>query len=366
MTLSSMATYVCRKVRQSDDAAIARCKLFLAQRAEMLWNEQLWKDALLEAEITLETDGTSSLTDSLWLPDRGTLVLPDDVDRILAVRTTSRVLSPNQREYYFQNDSDLLARTGTAYGYHLLKPVVWEFEEATDLLIVKTGTADANTVVTYTTDGVSKQTATFAATTGGYSITGVLAILQLSCTGALDIQDADSEESIFTMAATLQAMPLRQRVRFVDMPADEFTARVLFKQAFPGFSNDYDLPPVQNMDNCLMAFAQADMLQHARQYGKAQLIQQEALVLLQQLVGLETVQQARRARLVPEDGYDSGYEGGYDYGLVKADVGTSVPAPWRVVNGEIQFQATDGLYYPVRVVRDQGVSTLEVDQEGQA
>lgn len=79
--------------------------------------------------------------------------------------------------------------------------------------------------------------------------------------------------------------------------------RILVKSKPPQFVNDTDEPQLTNVENCLIAFAHADMLVRGRQYGKASAKAQEASSLLDQLKRIETLQQAHEQHLVPEVGY---------------------------------------------------------------
>jgi hypothetical protein len=71
---------------------------------------------------------------------------------------------------------------------------------------------------------------------------------------------------------------------------------------------DLESPAIRGSENCLIAFAQADMLERDEQYGKAQAKLQEALVLLQQLKAVETVQQAHNVSITPAGGYGDDYD----------------------------------------------------------
>ena len=64
--------------------------------------------------------------------------------------------------------------------------------------------------------------------------------------------------------------------------------------------DDLDSPKINGIDNALLAFVEADMLQHLRQYGKAQVMQQEASAQLAVCRDLETSQSAKISKLVPE------------------------------------------------------------------
>lgn len=128
---------------------------------------------------------------------------------------------------------------------------------------------------------------------------------------------SESITAVATLAATANAVLKRQRIRLLQIPPQNITIRVLGKRTMPTFSNDLDTPPIDGMENCLLAFAQADMLQRERQYGKARELQQEAIGLLDQLKDMEVVQQAHRVCITPGDGFVSEYQfnGGAYYPL---------------------------------------------------
>ena len=123
-----------------------------------------------------------------------------------------------------------------------------------------------------------------------------------TATGALSIT------TVATMTAASQAVTKRQRVRLLQIPTESTTIRVLGKRAMPTFTNDLDTVPINNMENCLLAFAQADMLQRERQYGKAKELQQEAIGLLDQLKDMEVVQQTHHVTITPGDGFVSEWQ----------------------------------------------------------
>lgn len=108
---------------------------------------------------------------------------------------------------------------------------------------------------------------------------------------------------IITLGPTETNAKHRQRIRLLQIPTDSPVVRVLGKRTPPSFTEDLDEPGLSGIENCLIAFAQGDMLQRARQYAKAQAMFQEATLLLQQLKSVEVVQQAHHSRIVPEHGY---------------------------------------------------------------
>ena len=105
------------------------------------------------------------------------------------------------------------------------------------------------------------------------------------------------------MAAAATNAARRQRLRLIEIPTAEVVLRVLGKRSVPTFSSDNDAPGLSGLTNCLIAFAQGDMLQRERQYAKAQALFGEGTLLLDQLKRQETVQMAHTQQIVPATGY---------------------------------------------------------------
>lgn len=402
MTLAQLADFICTKVNQTEAEDLAACKDFLKRRHEMLWHEALWKDSLVQYTQTLSPDGYT--VSSTWLPDKGVLLCPTIIDRVLAARIADRKLNVQRPEYYYRIDYDSFSKTGNATEFVLLPPCVWEWESAQtvgltpanaadadqelvcDLLsadnigvdrssitlqpetvaagstervdsisklatsgavmisvgtvqnIIPDGTAYFSPVITpsaysYTLSGlVAGQTygfyagnavrlrnssfqtvlttsGTFVADGNDYYLSGPTYSDALPApTVAITAQVYTAGTTVSTMAAAALGATKRQRIRLMEIPADDVTIRVLGKRVCPTFSDDNDVPGINGVDNCLLAFAQADMLQRERQYGKAQAVQQEAGALLDQLKTLEMVQQAHNVSIQPGQGFVSEYQ----------------------------------------------------------
>ena len=106
----------------------------------------------------------------------------------------------------------------------------------------------------------------------------------------------------FTLPPAPGAVPTHQRIRLTAQPQAATTLRILGKTACP-MMDDYDAAPIKNAEPCLMAFARADLLLRARQYGKASVAMQEGTALLQQLTDSEAFQQASGFQVQPEGGF---------------------------------------------------------------
>ena len=102
------------------------------------------------------------------------------------------------------------------------------------------------------------------------------------------------------------------RIRLVQKPNQTKTLTILGKvklRIIDG-SNQFqirnlteilDKPAISNLDNALLAFAEADMLTRERQYSKAQIMQAEAVAQTKVAVGVEKNQSANNLQVLAVD-----------------------------------------------------------------
>lgn len=114
MTLSEMSTHVCSKVNQTETEDVTACKGFIRRRYEAIWNDQLWKDSIAQVSVTLDPDNADNAA--------GVVVLPEIIDRPIAIRGPDRAVLVNPLERYYRIDLDMFIRTGTQYEMALLNP----------------------------------------------------------------------------------------------------------------------------------------------------------------------------------------------------------------------------------------------------
>jgi hypothetical protein len=308
MTLLDMANFICGKVNQTDVDDLAECRGFLKQRHEMIWNDQIWKDSLVEYRKTLEPTGYT--VESNWLPTKGVLLLPPIIQRVLAVRTDSRHLNVQRPEFYYRIDYDAFAKTGVPSEFLVLPAVVWETDVPAQFFVYST-TGGSTAVIDYLdADEVTLLRISGPIVPGMQANSSRLDRLTLDSQTEVNVVDLLST-NILRVPGGQTLVPKRQRIRIVEVPdpaTGPFTIRVLGKRTCPSFSADLDEPAINGMDNCLLAFGHADMLQRERHYAKAALvIEKEAAPLLEQLKAIEVVQMAHSQRIVPEMGYADDY-----------------------------------------------------------
>lgn len=88
------------------------------------------------------------------------------------------------------------------------------------------------------------------------------------------------------------------RIKPVPVPLVDGTLYVLGKLKWVELA-DADTPSLRGIDNALLAFAEGDMLERARQYGKAQAKYGEAAANVKLMLDIEKGQQQSISRIIP-------------------------------------------------------------------
>lgn len=97
------------------------------------------------------------------------------------------------------------------------------------------------------------------------------------------------------------------RIKPVPVPLEDGSLYVLGKLKWVALA-DSDSPCLRGVDNALLAFAEGDMLERARQYGKAQAKFGEAAGNVKLMLDIEKGQQQSISRIIPlEEGDSHGF-----------------------------------------------------------
>lgn len=92
-----------------------------------------------------------------------------------------------------------------------------------------------------------------------------------------------------------------KKIRVWPIPTSTTALILVGKMSCPTLgASDSPSTFIRNIDNCLVAYSQGDMLQRMRQYGKAQQLYQEAASLLEVMRGVENQQAARQWIIIPD------------------------------------------------------------------
>lgn len=324
MTLADMADFVCAKVRQQDDSSKTRCKAFLRQRYEVIWAEEMWKDSLFLWEFTFDVAGDAAdvAGPNAFGRSVGVWHAPSSVDRPLALRMGTRGIAVEDDFQPFRDSLDVFAETGAPINF------IAEGQVAADLRGVKdTVEASSCAISANVSDDTAVVRLRYIDLNGEEQVTDVTLDstnqptfapqLILSVTKSATNEDVSvtlSGDTVLTVAAADTCAKRYSRLRLIPIPSEDVALKCLVKTRAQRLTDDNDEPSLRGVENCLMAFAQADMLERSRQYAKADRKYGEAGALLKQLKGVEVVQEARRTQILPEvaevsGGYPSEYQG---------------------------------------------------------
>lgn len=312
MTLGDMADFVCGKVRQSDTEAVSRCKGFLRRRYHLIYGEELWKDSLFGMAFTFSV--SASVAADLFGPNyfsfqAGIWHLPSGVDKVLGVRSTDHEVPVSDHFQFYNTTPDQFADSGDPVKFFQEGPVVADLRGALSGVessgVQFSSTAPDNQAVRWRYIDLSGEVVETNGTlpaAGGYS-NGFSPQVILSASKAATSAGVTlvlDGETVASAGASALVFPRYPRIRLLPIPSADVSLRALVKLKPQELTDDNDEPQINGIENCLMAFAQHDMLQRARQYGKAQAVVGEAVELLGQLKRVAVVQEAVRQQIVPQ------------------------------------------------------------------
>lgn len=294
-----MADLVCGKVGQTDAESVAQSQRFLQARLRSIWDSAAWRETLCLVAATVPAGAE-------WL------LLPASVERVLKLRATGGwPLTPWEGVTVFDYSVDLFEGAGLLIGYALFAPVVHgpsrTGADAAVLLQTSGLTAAADlgrraSIELEQADGTRvTEVAVHDGTGFGFTSMGrfIVRLEKEATAGDYQAGLADGGGLGAALPATATEFPRRPRLRLVQRPSADWPVLALGKRRFPGWTNEFEAPALLNVENALIAYAMADMLERQRQYAKAQLKLQEAQGQMALLFDLERNQTACESRVVP-------------------------------------------------------------------
>jgi len=297
MTLTDLATLACQKLGKSDPNTLALAKKFAQQRYLMIYDSALW----LDSQILLPFTIAAGL-------DR--FILPHYVDRIVAVRTNGNLNIPEtELGTLFQSDPTMFERIGSPVLYSELPPIaVATLPVAGPLTLVSNSISDTAINVRIQGDLNSvqqRETITLAGTapvTSVYSYDTPYILSKAASVGTVSISDSSTNNIQTLFPDETERRHAYIRLHAAPDPSTGTTAvLVLAKRKPKPLLDDLDVPTIRNIENALLSYTLADMLELLRQYSKAQLKAQEAGAFLSEARDLETNQGQNTVRVIPVD-----------------------------------------------------------------
>jgi hypothetical protein len=323
MNLAQIVTAIGQRTGQIGPRDVTATRNFVGIRYNQLWQAFLWKDALVEYVIAIDPD-TAYVPTSPYMPTKGHLILPSIIGNVIAVRSNQDKMNVERPMMYFRVGQDQFTKTGQPCEFYLLSTCVWEFDVVTAITLAATNPSDQQQLVTIDSladDGVSVNRVTTPLPIGSVPVDPtdrIDTVTKPATEGAVTISNPDSQSIIITLQATDTAAPKRQRIRFVRIPDNGLTIRVLGKRVTPQLSDDHDEPAVKGMDGLLYAMATYDMA-HRDEFSKvgaaeAQILLTESVGpnfltngvaggFLKKLIEEECDQAAFSSRIMPEEGF---------------------------------------------------------------
>jgi hypothetical protein len=313
MTLAEMAAFVCGKVRARDDRAVADCKGYLAQRYQMLWEDQLWKDALRSYDFTF-TPGAATSGDAAFqnylCASAGVWNLPAAVDRMLALRKENGAVAVDDQFSFYRGGLDEFTAEGEPCKFFVLGQAAADLSGLLDgvaaegVYTLADDPADVGSVLRIRYLDLDGEEQLLETELAGSGYAGphypsiILSVTKMATQGAVSlILDSDY---VVRMTAAQTAAPRYLRLRLSPVPTEATALKALVKLKAQVLADDDDTPQLRGIENTLLAFAQGDMLERQRRYGQAQAKFQEGVALLEQLKRTEVMQEAVTTRIVPE------------------------------------------------------------------
>lgn len=300
MNLAAIADHVCTKTGKTDTESVAACKSYIRQRHEMIYDAGLWKD-------TVGTDFTASVE-----AEATEVILPWECARPLVCWKSGSNLGIDVMSLVGAAivSPASLSTVGGSLRFAEIDSVGWVHslgDNGSTLLFYNT----SSDVVTVSISGIKSigypdysETETLTLpTSGGTSSSAWRHISRMSkpiIDGALLVtQTLDGEEYSFGWPGEIEEASF-SRLRLINPQAEAFTLAIIGKKRFRQMNLDTDAPMIRGIDNALIAFATADMLERGRQYAKAQAKVAEATQLVQLAKDVERGQAASSEQIIPE------------------------------------------------------------------
>lgn len=291
-SLDEITSLVCKKIGKVDTAARNRAKEAIRRRYRMIWDSQNWRES--------ETVATIAITAS-----QQQVIVPHLLERVKAARwDQDQVVYPTEIGALFEEDPAVFERTGTPIRFSELssvatlvapggKAITVVSDDATDTGIEISVRGEVDDIEDQEKIAVNGTTVA----TGTKLWDTLLSIGKPETYGNLTIKNTDG-----TTLVTLWPLERgRQHVRLWlhETPQDAKSLLLLGKRRLRDLWNDEDVPILRNIENALVSFVEADMLEYARQYSKAQVKLQEAAAHLAVMRDLDSNQAGRIMRIIP-------------------------------------------------------------------
>ena len=338
MNLATIADLIGKRSGLVGANDVLAAKAFLTMRHDQLYRSFLWKDSLITYVVPIQVDPSAYLLTDPYMPSKGQLLMPTDMQQVVAVRTSEDYLNVERPMVYYRISQDQFSNTGAPVEFYGLPRCVWETDVECSWFLRSQPEDDGKSVIfEYTGSqaeyygGLAKvDTADFNSTQDhGFSgkcskINYITPSATLLGSASLLVAPGDTIDPTGAIGPVSQLngldkggaqFPQREQIRFVQIPNKATTIRVLGKRTPPRFTADTDVPGIHGLDAIVFALAYYDIcLRDERSAEEAMASAAEAVGpqylssgiaggFLKKLIEEEVEQGAYNTRIMPESGF---------------------------------------------------------------
>jgi hypothetical protein len=299
MTLQALADHVVRRVGVTDDDTKDLAKEFLKRRWKSIYDQRPWLDS--HNTFTL-TAGTSN-----------EIILPNWTDKVVQVRvdnaSAARNLQMVSRQTVLLVAPGALDDKGARTAYSPLPTVATHTHPAGEKLVLSS-TSGSDTTQECRIKGLFnglevEETIMLVGMTDAPSQFYYDEITHFSKPPTQGSVTLRNDATIPLELQILRAQDTERRHLRIQLHYDyednatEEVISVLCKRRCPEMVHNNDTPSIANLDDALIAYAVADILERERQFGKAAAKVQEALALTNEMVLAERDQRQDHQQIIP-------------------------------------------------------------------
>lgn len=274
MTVQEMSDQITQKLFKTDAASVAACKGFIRRRYRMLYDGSLWKD-------TLEVSSNIAASTNV-------ITLPESISLLIGVRWNNCLIDPVELSFLLRIDPSAFERVGTPVRVAELPPIGMSANPATAEAFTFVSSSASDVALTFLLRGELSGVPQYeeitlngtTPVTSTKSWTKVTTASKAVTTGTVTVAGATSATTYLTLWPEETEKKYLQ-IQLFSSPADTTkTILALGKKRFQDLVKNQDSPIIRGIENALLAYAEADMLQRERQYGKATAKVEEAGAML--------------------------------------------------------------------------------------
>ena len=299
MTLAEMADYVVDRVGTSDDATKALAKRFIIRRNQMVYDSTPWPDS----EVTFQLRTTEN-----------ELILPNWLDKVLQVVVDQAAAAHNiqmaSRQTLLLANPAALTDLGSLIGFTMLPSVaVHTHPGGNKVQVLSSAVGDTSQSVRLRGMHNGLEVEEEIMLTGvtlapsAYYYDEITHYSKPTTAGYLHLQSTATDNDELQVLLPHERERRHPRIQLhhdFETGADEQLITILGKRKCIPLLHDNDTPQIANIENALIAYGMADLLERERQFGKAQLKLQEAVALTNSMILAERDQKQSHVQIIPQ------------------------------------------------------------------